>query len=156
MIYGCLRRLLVVTGASYCTSTPESQALRNASVLAMKTDVDGFLDIKLAIVATQPDAWLAAVASLGDVASEQQNGEWVVREVRTAATVGDRTLRVLAYVGAPTADVRVGFIGADRVVSDGTTEVPDVSLADVPRVAGPPTKETLQQALKETLKAAKG
>ena len=33
------------------------------------------------------------------------------------------TIRVLGYVGAPTADVRVGWVGADRIVSDGTTEI---------------------------------
>jgi hypothetical protein len=122
----------------------------------VKTETDGFLDVKLAIVATHPEAWLAAAAGLGDVASEQEQGGWTVREVRTSATIGDRVLRVLAYVGAPTADVRVGLVGADRVVSDGTTEIPDVSLVDVPRVVGPPAKETLQQALKDVLRAAKG
>jgi len=120
----------------------------------MKTETDGFLDVKLAIVATQAEPWLAAAAGLGEVAAEQQQGDWAVREVRTSATIGDRVLRVLVFVGAPTADVRVGFIGADRVVSDGTTEIPDVSLVDVPRVVGPPAKETLQQAIKAVLRAA--
>jgi hypothetical protein len=120
----------------------------------VKTETDGFLDLKLAIVAKDADAWLAAAASLGEVLSEQRQGDWQVREVRTSAVIGDRVLRVHAYVGPPTADVRVGFVGADRVVSDGTTEIPDVSLVDVPRVAGPPTKETLQAAIKAVLRAA--
>jgi hypothetical protein len=121
----------------------------------MKTDVDGFLDVKLAIVATQPEGWLAAVASLGEVVGEREQAGWTVREVRTSATIGDRVLRVVAFIGPPTADVVVAFVGADRVVSDGTTEIAEVSLVDVPRVTGPASKETLQQALKETLKAAK-
>jgi hypothetical protein len=120
----------------------------------MKSDAPGFIDVKLTIVAKQPDAWLDALASLGTVAAQETNGDWAVREVRTSATIGDRALRVFGYVGPPTADVRVGWVGADRIVSDGTTEIPDVSLADVPRLAGPPSKETLQLALKAVLRAA--
>jgi hypothetical protein len=120
----------------------------------VKTDVAGFLDVKLVVVTNHPDAWLDALASLGTVAAEQTSGDWAVRDIHTSATVGDRTLRVHGYVGPPTADVRIGFVGADRIVSDGTTEIPDVSLVDVPRIAGPPTKETLQSALKAVLRAA--
>jgi hypothetical protein len=121
----------------------------------VKTDADGFLDVKLAIVATQLEPWLAAVASLGEVTGEREQTGWTVREVRTGVKIGDRVLRVVAFVGPPTADVVVAFVGADRIVSDGITEIAEVSLAEVPRVTGPAAKETLQQALKETLKAAK-
>ncbi len=62
------------------------------------------------------------------------------------------TIRVLGYVGPPTADVTVGWVGADRIVSDGTTEVPDVSISVVPRLKGVPGKETLLAALKEVLR----
>jgi hypothetical protein len=120
----------------------------------VKSDVPGFLDVKLVVVTKQPEAWLVALADLGTIAEEQTNGEWSIREVRTSATIGDRALRVHGYVGPPTADVRVGFVGADRIVSDGVTEIPDVSLVDVPRVVGPATKETLQTALKGVLRAA--
>jgi hypothetical protein len=61
---------------------------------------------------------------------------------------------VLGYVGPPTADVTVGWVGSDRIVSDGTTEIPDVSIAVVSRVAGPAGKDTLMTALKETLRDA--
>jgi len=63
-------------------------------------------------------------------------------------------LWAIGYVGPPTADVTIGWVGSDRLVSDGTTEIPDVSLAVVPRVTGAPGKETLQLALKEVLRDA--
>ena len=44
-------------------------------------------------------------------------------------------------------DVTVGWVGSDRIVSDGTTEIPDVSIAVVPRIAGEPGKDTLMAAL---------
>jgi len=50
--------------------------------------------------------------------------------------------------------VTVGWVGSDRIFSDGTTEIPDVSIAVVPRVTGAPGKETLQAALKEVLREA--
>ncbi len=64
------------------------------------------------------------------------------------------TIRVLGYVGPPTADVTVGWVGSDRIVSDGTTEIPDVSIAVVSRVSGPAGKDTLMTALKEALRDA--
>jgi hypothetical protein len=64
------------------------------------------------------------------------------------------TIRVLGYVGPPTADVTVGWVGSDRIVSDGTTEIPDVSIAVVPRIAGEPGKDTLMTALKDALREA--
>jgi hypothetical protein len=120
----------------------------------MKTDAPGFLDVKLAIIAKDPSGWLEALAAVGTVEHEEEVSGWAHRRVRTAAKLRDLEIRVLGYVGAPTADVRVGFIGADRVISDGTTEIPDVSLADVPRVAGPPVKETVLGALKDVLRDA--
>src|SRR5262249_52895570 len=106
----------------------------------MKTDTPGFLDVKLAIIAKDPSPWLEEVAEVGTDEHEEDVSGWVHRRVVTSAKLGDLVIRVLAYVGAPTADVRIGFIGADRVVSDGTTEIPDVSMAEVARVAGPPAK----------------
>ncbi len=119
----------------------------------MKTDTPGFLDVKLAIIAEDPAGWLDALAAIGTVEHAEELTGWQVRRVTTSAKVGDLVLRVQGYVGAPTADIRVGFVGADRVISDGTTEIPDVSIADVPRIVGPPAKETLQAALKDALKA---
>ena len=119
----------------------------------MKAEEDGFLDVKLTVVTKDPAAWLEGVAALGDGADEQ-NGDWQIRRVTTTAKLGDRVLRVSAYVGPPTADVTVGWVGSDRIVSDGTTEIPDVSIAVVPRVSGAPGKETLQAALKEVLRDA--
>lgn len=115
---------------------------------------DGFLDVKLTTVTKDPAAWLEGLAALGEVEAEEQNGDWQIRRVKTPAQLQGLTIRVLGYVGPPTADVTVGWVGCDRIVSDGTTEIPDVSIAVVPRVAGPPGKETLQQALKEALREA--
>ena len=115
---------------------------------------DGFLDVKLTTVTKDPTPWLEGLAALGEVEAEEQNGDWQIRRIKTSAVLQGMTIRVLGYVGPPTADVTVGWVGSDRIVSDGTTEIPDVSIAVVPRVAGPPGKETLQQALKETLREA--
>jgi hypothetical protein len=120
----------------------------------MKADEAGFLDVKLTIVTKEPAAWLDGLASLGEVVSDEQNGDWQIRRVTTSAKIGDRVIRVIGYVGPPTADVTVGWVASDRVVSDGTTEIPDVSIAVVPRVTGTPSKETLQAALKEVLRDA--
>jgi len=120
----------------------------------MKADDEGFLDVKLTIVTKDPAAWLEGLAALGEVASDEQNGDWQIRRVTTAAKIGDRVIRANGYVGPPTADVTVGWVASDRVVSDGTTEIPDVSIAVVPRVTGVPGKETLQTALKEVLRDA--
>lgn len=120
----------------------------------MKADDEGFLDVKLTIVTKDPGAWLEALGSLGEGAPDDQNGEWQIRRVTTSAKIGDRVIRVNGYVGPPTADVTVGWVASDRVVSDGTTEIPDVSIAVVPRVTGAPGKETLQAALKEVLREA--
>jgi hypothetical protein len=120
----------------------------------MKTDTPGCLDVKLAIIAKDPAGWLEALAAVGTVEEEREDTGWQIRTVRTGAKLQGLDIRVLGYVGAPTADVRIGFIGADRVVSDGTTEIPDVSLVEAPRVAGPPAKETLMGALKDVLRDA--
>lgn len=120
----------------------------------MKADDAGFLDVKLTVVTKDPAPWLDALASLGEAAPDQPNGEWQIRRVTTSAKIGDRVIRISGYVGPPTADVTVGWVSSDRVVSDGTTEIPDVSIAVVPRVSGPPGKETLQTALKEVLREA--
>ncbi len=115
---------------------------------------DGFLDVKLTTVTKDPAPWLEGLAALGDVEAEEQNGDWQIRRVKTSAVLQGMTIRVLGYVGPPTADVTVGWVGSDRIVSDGTTEIPDVSIAVVSRVTGTPGKETLLAALKETLREA--
>ena len=123
----------------------------------MKTDTPGFLDVKLTVVTKDPAAWLEGLVALGDVEAEEDTGGWTHKRVKTSAVLRDMTIRVLGYVGPPTSDVTVGWVGADRIVSDGTTEIPDVSIAVVPRVTGVPGKETLLAALKEVLRdAAKG
>jgi hypothetical protein len=120
----------------------------------MKTDTPGFLDVKLTVVTKDPAAWLEGLAALGEVEAEDQNGDWAVRRVKTSAVLREMTIRAIGYVGPPTADVTVGWVGSDRIVSDGTTEIPDVSISVVPRVSGPPGKDTLLAALKEVLREA--
>ncbi len=120
----------------------------------MKTDTPGFLDVKLAIITKDPAPWLDALTALGTAEPSEEVSGWTQVRVATGAKLRELQIRVLGLVGAPTADVRIGFVGADRVVSDGTTEIPDVSIADVPRVAGPPSKETLLGALKDVLREA--
>jgi len=120
----------------------------------MKTDQPGFLDVKLTTVTKDPGPWLEGLAAMGEVEAEETNGEWAIRRVKTSAVLQGLTIRVLGYVGPPTADVTVGWVGSDRIVSDGTTEIPDVSIAVVTRVTGGPGKETLLGALKEVLRDA--
>ena len=120
----------------------------------MKTDTAGCLDVKLTIVAKDGGPWLEAVAGLGEVEHAEEVSGWVHRRVRTSAQLRDLTIRVDAFVGPPQADAVAGLVGADRIVSDGVTEIPEVSLAEVPRVVGPPARETLLGALKEVLKEA--
>ena len=117
----------------------------------MKTDTPGFLDVKLTCVTKDPASWLAALAELGEQEVDETSGDWTHRRIRTSAVLRDMTIRVNAFVGPPTADVKIGWVGADRIVSDGTTEIPDVSIAEVARVVGPPSKETWLSALKEVL-----
>jgi hypothetical protein len=120
----------------------------------MKTDTPGFLDVKLTVVTKEPAAWLEGLAALGEVEAEDQNGDWAIRRVKTSAKLRDMVIRVMGYVGPPTADVTVGWVGSDRIVSDGTTEIPDVSIAVVERATGAPGKETLLGALKDVLREA--
>jgi hypothetical protein len=120
----------------------------------MKTDTPGFLDVKLTVVTKDPGPWLEGLVGLGDVEEETETSGWTHRRVKTSAVLRDMTIRVLGYIGEPTSDVTVGWVGADRIVSDGTTEIPDVSIAVVPRVNGTPGKETLLAALKEVLRDA--
>jgi hypothetical protein len=120
----------------------------------MKTETPGCLDVKLAIIAKDPTSWLAALAEVGSVEETREDTGWQIQCVRTGAKLQGLDIRLLGYIGAPTADVRIGFVGADRIVSDGTTEIPDVSIADVPRLAGPASKETLMTALKDVLREA--
>ncbi|HEY1554274.1 MAG TPA: hypothetical protein VGF94_05535 [Kofleriaceae bacterium] len=120
----------------------------------MKTDTPGFLDVKLTVIAKDGEPWLAALAELGEVEHTEAASGWQHRRVKTGAVLRDLAIRVLGYVGPPTADMLVGLVGADRLISDGTTEILDVSLADVPRVVGPPAKDTLLGALKDTLREA--
>ena len=120
----------------------------------MKTDTPGFLDVKLAVVTKDAPPWLEGLAALGEVEAEETQGEWAIRRVKTSAVLREMTIRVMGYVGPPTADAASGWVGADRIVSDGTTEIPDVSIAVVSRVTGAPGKDTLLDALKETLRDA--
>jgi hypothetical protein len=108
----------------------------------MKTDAPGCLDVKLAIIAKDPAGWLDALAEVGTLDEEREDTGWQIRCMRTGAKLQGLEIRVL------------GFVGADRIVSDGTTEIPDVSIADVPRMAGPPSKDTLMAALKDALREA--
>lgn len=120
----------------------------------MKADTPGFLDVKLTVISKDVAAWLEPLESLGDVEAREEVSGWTHRRVRTSAVLRDLTIRVMGYVGPPQADAVAGLVGADRVVSDGLTEIPEVSLAEVPRVVGPPSKDTLLGALKEVLKEA--
>jgi hypothetical protein len=120
----------------------------------MKTDTPGFLDVKLTVVTKDPAPWLDGLAAIGNVEAEETNGDWTIRRVPTSAKLGELVIRVIGYVGPPTGDVTVGWVGSDRIVSDGTTEIPDVSIAVVTRVTGAPGKDTLMMALKETLRDA--
>jgi len=120
----------------------------------VKTDPAGFLDVKVTVIAKDGEPWLAALAELGEVEHSEAASGWEHRRVKTAAVLRDLAIRVMGYVGPPTADMLVGLVGADRLVSDGTTEIPDVSLADVPRLVGPPSKDTLLGALKDALRGA--
>src|SRR5206468_3309970 len=119
-----------------------------ASVGRVKTDDPGFLDVKLVVIAKDVAPWLAAADELGTVEKTDEVSGWTQRRICTTAVLRDLKIRVLAYVGPPQADAVVAFIGADRIISDGLTEIPDVSLAEVPRVVGPPARETLLGALK--------
>jgi hypothetical protein len=120
----------------------------------MKWDTPGFLDVKLTVVSKDAAAWLEPLATLGDVEHQEDISGWQHRRIRTTAQLRDLTIRVLGFVGPPTADALAGLVGADRIVSDGLTEIPEVSLAEVPRVVGPPSRDTLLGALKEVLKEA--
>ena len=122
----------------------------------MKTDTPGYLDVKITAITKDAGPWLAALEELGEVEAREEASGWQHRRVCTSAVLRDLKIRVLGYVGAPTADMLVGLVGADRLVSDGTTEIPDVSLADVSRVVGPPVKDTWLGALKEALREAAG
>ena len=118
----------------------------------MKTDDPGFLDVKLVIVTTDPSPWLEAITELGSVEDIGDVSGWAQRRVLTTAVLRDLKIRVLALVGQPQADAVVAFVGADRIVSDGVTEIPEVSRATVARVVGPPARATLLGALKEVLR----
>jgi hypothetical protein len=120
----------------------------------MKTDTPGFLDVKLTVVTKDKTPWLEGLAAMGEAEGDETNGDWTIRRVRTSAVLQGMTIRVLGYVGPPTSDVTVGWVGSDRIVSDGTTEIPDVSIAVVSRVAGEPGKDTLLGALKDVLRDA--
>ena len=122
----------------------------------MKTDDPGFLDVKLVIVTTDASPWLEAVAELGSAEDVGEVSGWAQRRILTSAVLRDLKIRVLALVGKPQADAVVAFVGADRIVSDGVTEIPEVSLATVARVVGPPARATLLGALKEVLREAAG
>ncbi|HUJ61810.1 MAG TPA: hypothetical protein VLX92_25070 [Kofleriaceae bacterium] len=120
----------------------------------MKSDTPGYLTVKLTVITTGAAAWLEAMATLGELDLEEDVSGWAHRRIVTSARLADLAIRVDGYVGPPQADALVGLVGADRVVSDGLTEIPEVSLATVPRVVGPPGRETLLGALKDVLREA--
>jgi hypothetical protein len=120
----------------------------------MKTDTPGFLDVKITCVTKDPTPWLEGLSQVGEIETDEQNGDWTIKLVRTSAVLRDLTIRVRGYVGPPTAEVTVGWVGADRIISDGTTEIPDVSISEVPRMTGTPGKETWMAALKHALREA--
>ncbi|MBA3541741.1 MAG: hypothetical protein H0T79_19155 [Deltaproteobacteria bacterium] len=120
----------------------------------MKTDDPAYLDVKLTVIAKLPEPWLEALAMIGAAEVDEEVSGWRHLRVETTAVLQSRKIRVLAYIGPSTADVTVGFVGADRVISDGSVEIPDVSLAAPPQIVGPPTKDTWMTALKAVLKDA--
>jgi hypothetical protein len=123
----------------------------------MRTDDPGFLDVKLAVIAIHGDPWVEGLTALGDVIAAEETSGWIHKQVRTTAVLGGLTIRVSGYVGSPTANMQVALVGADRVISDGQTEIPDFTLANAPRMVGPPGRETWLTALKDVLReAAKG
>jgi hypothetical protein len=119
----------------------------------MKSE-EGFLDIKLAVIATHPEAWIEGLSAAGEVESEEDVSGWVHKRVLTSAVVKGLKLRILGYVGSPTSNMQAALVGADRVITDGLTEIPDFSLANPTRFVGPPGKETWLAALKDVLKEA--
>jgi hypothetical protein len=119
----------------------------------MKSE-EGFLDIKLAVITTHPEAWVEGLAAIGEVEADEDASGWVHKRVRTSAVVKGLKIRVLGYVGNPQSNMQVALVGADRVVTDGQTEIPDFSLANPTRFVGPPGKETWLAALKDVLKEA--
>ncbi len=118
----------------------------------MKLDEDGFLDVKLAVLVRHVEPWIAAFAALGTADLDEEIGGWRHLRVPTTASLKERTIRVHAYIGPPSGDVTVAFVGADRIVTDQTVEVPDISLAAVPQLVGPAGKDTIMAALKAVLK----
>jgi len=120
----------------------------------MKTDDPGFLDVKLVAVVKDGAAWIEALSTVGACDHEAEISGWQHRRVVTTAVLKERTIRVLAYIGGPTSDVVTGFVGADRILTDGIVEVPEVSLAAVPQLQSPPSKEAWMAALKAVLKDA--
>jgi hypothetical protein len=121
----------------------------------MKLDEAGFLDVKLAVVVRHVDPWVAAFAELGAADVDEETAGWRHLRVPTTAQLKGNTIRVHAYIGPPSADVTVGFVGADRILTDNTVEVPDVSLAAVPQHVAPAGKDAIMAALKAVLKDAK-
>ncbi|MDB4953427.1 MAG: hypothetical protein JWO36_996 [Myxococcales bacterium] len=119
----------------------------------MKSE-DGFLDVKLAVITTHPEAWIEGLAAVGDVEVDDDASGWAHKRVCTTAVVGGLKLRVLGYVGNPQSNMQIALVGADRVITDGQTEIPDFSLANPTRFVGPPGKETWLAALKDVLKEA--
>lgn len=120
----------------------------------MKTDEPGFLDVKLAVITTHPEGWIEGLGAIGEVEADEDVPGWTHKRVRTSAVVGGLTIRLLGYVGSPQSNMQVAFVGADRVITDGQTEIPDFSLASPQRFVGQPGKETWLAALKEVLKEA--
>lgn len=110
--------------------------------------------MKLVVITKDAAPWLDAVAQLGTVEHSEETAGWAQRRVDTGAKLRELQIRVNAWVGPPQADIIAAFVGADRIISESLTEIPDVSMAEVPRVVGPPARETLLGALKEVLRDA--
>jgi hypothetical protein len=119
----------------------------------MKSE-EGFLDVKLVVISTHPEAWIEGLAAVGEVEIDEDASGWVHKRVRTSAVVGGLKLRVHGYVGSPQSNMQAAVVGADRVITDGQTEIPDFSLANPTRFVGAPGKETWLAAVKDVLKEA--
>ena len=119
----------------------------------MKSE-EGFLDVKLTVITTHPEGWVEGLSAVGEVESAEDVSGWAHQRVLTSAVVGGLKLRVLGYVGSPISNMQAALVGADRVITDGQTEIPDFSLANPTRFVGPPGKETWLAALKDVLKEA--
>lgn len=109
------------------------------------------IDFELTVVTNDTPAWLTSLTGLGVVDVGNPVAGWQYCQVTTSVVIRDHTVRIFGYIGPPTADLQLGFLGADRVISDGLIEIPSVSIAEVTHVIGAPGKPTWAAALKAVL-----